>query len=144
MSLYEGLKTRIKVVSEFSEFYVEIGVHQGPVLLPVLFAIPMYVVAENAREGLMKEVLYANDLVLMSETMEDLKKRFLKWRSALESKRLKVKFEKTKVMVCGLEGETIWSRIDGDGLTKRGPGARKVRGALFSVLKKVAEAIFSI
>ena len=32
----------------------------------------------------MKEVLYAYDLVLMSEMTEGLKKRFLKWRSALE------------------------------------------------------------
>ena len=46
----------------------------------------MDVVTENAREGLMKEVLYADDLVLMSETMEGLKERFLKRRSALESK----------------------------------------------------------
>ena len=55
----------------------------------------------------MKEVLCADDLVLMSETMEGLKERFLKWRSALESKDL----EKTKVMMCGSEGEVVQSRI---------------------------------
>ena len=71
---------------------------------------------ENAREGLMKEVLYADDLVLMSETMESLKERFLKWKSALERKGLKVNFEKTKVMVCVSEGEVIQSRIDPCGI----------------------------
>ena len=45
-------------------------------------------------------------------TIEGLKERFLKWRSALESKELKVNLEKTKVMVCGSEGEVIQSRID--------------------------------
>ena len=71
---------------------------------------------ENAREGLMKEVLYANDLVLMSEMMEGLKKRFLKWRSAFERKGLMVNLEKMKVMVCGSECEVIQSRIDPCGI----------------------------
>ena len=47
----------------------------------------------------------------MSETMEGLKKRFLKRRSALESKGLKVSLEKTKVIMCGSEGEVIRTRI---------------------------------
>ena len=59
------------------------------VLLPFLFAIAVDVMSENAREGLRKEVLYADDLVIMSEMMEGLKERFLKWRSALESKGLR-------------------------------------------------------
>ena len=54
------------------------------------------IVTENTREDLMKKVLYADDLVLMSETMEGLKERFLKWRSALESKGLKVNLEKQR------------------------------------------------
>ena len=79
MSLYEGSKINVIVGSEFQvEFYVAIGVHQGSVLLPLLFAIVVDVVSENAREGLMKEFLYADDLILMSKTMEGLKKMFLK------------------------------------------------------------------
>ena len=39
--------------------------------------------------------------------MEGLKKRFLKWRSALGSKKVKVNFKKMKVMVCGSEGKVI-------------------------------------
>ena len=113
MSLYEGSKTKVKVEFEFSEeFSVVVGVHQGSVLLPLLFSIVLNVVTENAREGLMKEVLYAEDLILMSEMMEGLKERFLKCRSALESKGLMVNLEKTKVMVYGSEGKVIQSRID--------------------------------
>ena len=36
---------------------------------PLLFAIVVDVVTENAREGLMKEVLCEDDLVRMNETM---------------------------------------------------------------------------
>ena len=50
------------------------------------------------------------------KTKKDLKKRFLKWRSAMESKGLKVNLEKTKLMVCGSEGEPIWSTIDPCGI----------------------------
>ena len=77
MSLYEGSKTKVKVGSEFSEeFDVAVGVHQRSVLPPLLFAIVVNVVTENPRKGLMKEVLYADDLVLMSEPIEGLKKKF--------------------------------------------------------------------
>ena len=76
-SLYEGSKTKVKVGSEFlEEFYVAVGVHQGYALSPLLFSMVVDVVKENSKESLMKEVLYADDLVLMSETMEDLKKVF--------------------------------------------------------------------
>ena len=52
----------------------------------------------NFPEGVLDELLYADDLVLMSETIEGLWNKCLKW-NALESKSLKVNLEITKVMV---------------------------------------------
>ena len=49
--LHEGSKTKIKVGSEFPEFYVMVDVHQGSALSPLLLAIVVGVVTENAREA---------------------------------------------------------------------------------------------
>ena len=83
------------------EFWVQVDLHQGSVLSPLLFSLAVDVFLENAIEGLMNEILYADDLVLMSASIEILKEKVLKWKRAFESKGLKVNYKKTKVMVSG-------------------------------------------
>ena len=46
-------------------------------------------------------MLYADDLVLMSDTIEGLKNMFRKLKEAFECKGLKVNLGKTKIMVSG-------------------------------------------
>ena len=117
MSLYTGAKTRVRVGSGLSEeFWVKVGVHQGSVLSPLVFAIVLDVVTESAREGLLNEMLYADDLVLMSESLAGLREKFWKWKEALESKGLKVNLGKTKMMVSGTGGEILESKIDPCGM----------------------------
>ena len=58
------------------EFKVKVSVHQGSVLSPLLFAIVVNIITDNARRGVVNELLYADDLVFMSKTMEDSKERF--------------------------------------------------------------------
>ena len=68
MSLYEGAKTRVRVGLELSEeLEVKVGVHQGSACSPLLFAIVVDVITESVRNGLMSEMLYADDLVLEIE-----------------------------------------------------------------------------
>ena len=40
-----------------------------------------------------------DELVLLNESMENLRKKFLKWKEAFETKGLKVNLNKTKIMV---------------------------------------------
>ena len=47
----------------------------------------------------MYELMY--EFILMSETIEKLKNKFLKWKEAFESKGLKLSLGKTKVMFNG-------------------------------------------
>jgi len=57
MSLYEGVKTKIRVGSGLSEeFFVKVGTSRS-VLSLFLFAMVVDEVTENARKGWMKEIL---------------------------------------------------------------------------------------
>jgi len=77
MSLYEGAKTKIRVGSGLpEEFIVTVGVHQRSMLSPFLFAMVVDEVTENARKGWMKKILYVDDLVLMGESMDELRDNF--------------------------------------------------------------------
>ena len=118
MSLYHGAKT--KVVSKFSEeFSVQVGFHQESVLSPLIFAFMVPVIVKNARKRPMNKMLCADNLVLLSERIENLKEKVLKWKEGFESKRLKVdnqkdrsdgewfKTYKSKVERCDKCGKTV-------------------------------------
>ena len=86
------------------EFEVKVRVPWASTLSLLLFAILVNVISESVTNGLMNEMLYVDDLVLTSETMEGLREKFRKWKEAFESKGLKVNLGKTKVVVSGAEG----------------------------------------
>ena len=78
MSLYKGAKTNVKVGTHLSkELEVNVGVHQGSVLSPLLFAIVIDVVLNEIKMGMPQEIFYADDLVLLAETMAELQKKFI-------------------------------------------------------------------
>ena len=90
----------MKVGADLSEeLEVNDGVHQGTVLSPLLFVIVMDVDRNRIKEGIVVEILYADDIVLIAEIMAELHEKFYGWKSAHESKGQKVKLMKTKVMV---------------------------------------------
>ena len=95
---------------------MKVGVDQGSAFSPLLLAIVVDVITESVRNGLMSEMLYVNDLVLTSETMDGLREKFWKWKEVFESKGLKVNLGKTKVVVSGAEGEVTVSKVDPCGI----------------------------
>jgi hypothetical protein len=86
----------------------------------------MDVVCGDIMEGLLFEILYADDLVLMADSMEKLQLKFDRWKSVIERKGLKVNMGKTKVMVGGEGGERVVSRIDPCGLCDKRVKANSV------------------
>ena len=89
--MYQEVVSQVKVEGEDSkEFAVRVGIHQGSILSLLIFAVMMNVVTEEvAKEG--RALMYADDLVLICETKEEARQRFVAWRNALESKGLKVR-----------------------------------------------------
>ena len=82
------------------------------VFSPFLFSIVLDVLSENGRKGALYELLYADDLFLMAETMEELEAQFIRWKAAFEGKGLKVNLGKTKVMESsGGRGVVVLAKI---------------------------------
>ena len=87
---------------------MKVSLHQGSVLSPLLFAAVMDVVSSETRSDLPSELLYADDLVIMAPTMEQLgRRRVAEWRASLLDKELKVNAGKSKVMVGSSGGKMI-------------------------------------
>ena len=95
------------LINKSESFEVNICLHQGSVLSPLLFASVMDVVSSEARSGLPSDVLYADDLVLMSPTTEQLGRRVAGWRASLLDKELKVNAGTSKVMFGSSGGKLI-------------------------------------
>ena len=73
MSMYTGAKTVVRTVYGNSSCYeVKVGMHQGSALSSLLFVIVTEAISREFRVALSWELLYANHLVVIAETEEDL------------------------------------------------------------------------
>ena len=68
------------------EFEVKVGVHQGSVLSPLLFIIVLEALSQEFRSGVPWEDLYADDIVIIAELLEECVKRLLTWKEAMKKK----------------------------------------------------------
>ena len=78
---------------------VKVGVHQGSVLSPLLFIMVMEAIMKYTRKGLPWELLYTDDLMLITESQKELIDRLRNWKQCLEKKDLKVNVAKTNVLI---------------------------------------------
>ena len=75
---------------------MKVGLYQGSVFSPLLFVIEMEMISRELRAGLPLELLYADDLILMAESEENLRDKIVKWKSGSEAKGLKMIQEKRR------------------------------------------------
>ena len=90
--MYANVWSRVLVGEGYSEeFEVKVGVHQGSVLSPLLFIIVLEALLREFCSGVPWEDLYANDLIIIAELLEEYVRRLLTWKEAMEKKGLRVK-----------------------------------------------------
>ncbi|KAL3327550.1 hypothetical protein AABB24_035300, partial [Solanum stoloniferum] len=99
--MYGGAKTRVRTVGGDSEhFPVEMGLHQGSVLSPFLFALVMDELTRSIQENVPWCMLFADDIVLIDETRDRVNARLEVWRQTLESKGFRLSRTKTEYLGC--------------------------------------------
>ena len=127
MSLYRNSVSCMRRGNQRSnQFQVNTGVHQGSVLSPLLFILIIEELTKECGDGIPWEILFADDLVLTSETFEGVLQKFAKWRTIFESNGMKVNMDKTKLMVTGEEGKTIKSGDYPCGVCSKGVGSNSM------------------
>ena len=128
MSLYKGCKTAVLVDGELSSsFSVKVGVYQGSALSPLLFIMVMDVQTEDMRDGSLIELLYADDLVLCGESINDVMDKYKRWKNAMEGKGLRVNIDKTKGMQLSFGKKSSVSKVDPCGVCGERVGCNSIR-----------------
>ena len=70
-AMYSGAKSKVRVNGSYSdEFEVKVGVHQGSALSQLLFIIVLEALSGEFCSSYPWELLYADDLVLIAETLD--------------------------------------------------------------------------
>ena len=107
-SMYKDVRSRVRVGDGYSEaFGVGLGVHQGSVLSPLLFIIVLEALSREFRTGCPWELLYADDLMISAESMEELLVMVQTWKTEMEKKGLRVNMGKTKIMESGINLDVL-------------------------------------
>ena len=92
---------KTKVVTQKGEteyFAIEVGLHQGSALSPLLFIMIMGVLTENIEKDPPLGMMFADDLVLYAMTREEVEEDLETWRVVFERHGLKISRTKTEYL----------------------------------------------
>ena len=87
----------------------------------------MQVLSNGFNEDLPWELQYADDLILVAESEEQLRRKIALWKKGIEDKGLRVNIAKTKIMKCEVgKGPTEDSGKHTCGVCRKGVGVNSV------------------
>ncbi|KAH1210522.1 LINE-1 retrotransposable element ORF2 protein [Glycine max] len=99
--MYDRVSTSVRTQGgESDDFPITIGLHQGSTLSPYLFTLIMDVLTEQIQEIAPRCMLFADDIVLLGESREELNERLETWRRALETHGFRLSRSKSEYMEC--------------------------------------------
>ncbi|RZB98883.1 LINE-1 retrotransposable element ORF2 protein [Glycine soja] len=99
--MYDRVSTSVRTQGgESDDFPITIGLHQGSTLSPYLFTLILDVLTEQIQEIAPRCMLFADDIVLLGESREDLNERLETWRRALETHGFRLSRSKSEYMEC--------------------------------------------
>ncbi|KAK3538646.1 hypothetical protein QTP86_010341 [Hemibagrus guttatus] len=117
--MYERSRTVVRcAVGQIEEFKVEVGLHQGSALSPFLFAIVMDQLSEEVRQESPWTMMFADDIVICSESREQVEENLERWRFALERRGMKVSCSKTEYMCVNEREGSGTVRLQGEEVKK--------------------------
>ncbi|XP_071713050.1 uncharacterized protein [Rutidosis leptorrhynchoides] len=101
IDMYEGAKSCVRTPVVNTEFLgIEVGLHQGSALSPFLFALIIDELSRGIQENIPWCLIFADDIVLVSESKNELNSRLEQWREALEQNGLRISRQKTEYLRC--------------------------------------------
>ncbi|KAK3529062.1 hypothetical protein QTP70_015105 [Hemibagrus guttatus] len=117
--MYERSRTVVRcAVGQTEEFNVEVGLHQGSALSPFLFAIVMDQLSEEVRQESPWTMMFADDIVICSESREQVEENLERWRFALERRGMKASRSKTEYMCVNEREGSGTVRLQGEEVKK--------------------------
>ncbi|KAK3560499.1 hypothetical protein QTP86_009653 [Hemibagrus guttatus] len=109
--MYERSRTVVRcAVGQAEEFKVEVGLHQGSALSPFLFAIVMDQLSEEVRQESPWTMMFADDIVICSESRKQVEENLERWRFALERRGMKV----SRIQSNGECGKEVKKRVQAE------------------------------
>ncbi|KAK3556187.1 hypothetical protein QTP70_005580 [Hemibagrus guttatus] len=88
--MYERSRTVVRcAVGQTEEFKVEVGLHQGSAMSRFLLAMVMDQLSEEVRQESPWTMMFADDIVICSESREQVEENLERWRFALERRGMK-------------------------------------------------------
>ncbi|XP_071712410.1 uncharacterized protein [Rutidosis leptorrhynchoides] len=115
MDMYDGAKACVRTPVGNTEYFpIEVGLHQGSTLSPFLFALILDELYRGIQENIPWCLIFADDIVLVSETKDELNRRLEQWREALEQNGLRISRQKTEYLSCefGRTDDELNKKVD--------------------------------
>jgi len=111
--MYEGVSTSVRTHDgDTVDFPITIGLLQGSTLSPYLFTLVLDVLTIHIQELAPRCMVFADDVVLLGESREELNGRLETWRQALEAYGFRLSRSKMEYMECNFSKRRSGSTLE--------------------------------